>query len=112
MVDEKQVLENNGTWDLASLLAGKKAIGYCWMFVVKLNPNRFVARLKACPIAKGYAQTYRVDYSDLFPLVARMAFTQLFFSLANFQIKTYISLISRMCCHMKTQRRKFIWSNI
>lgn len=112
MVNEMQVLDNNGTWDLASLLAGKKAIGYYWMFVVKLNPNRSVARLKACPIAKGYAQTYRVDYSGLFPLVARMAFTQLFFSFANFHIKTYISLISRMRCYMKTLRRKLIWSNI
>ena len=33
-------------------------------------------------MAKGYAQTYGVDYSDTFSLVAKMTYVRLFISLA------------------------------
>ena len=52
------------------------------MFVVKFNLHGFVSRLKACLVAKGYAQTYGVDYSDTFFLVAKLASLCLFISLA------------------------------
>ena len=65
-----QALDDNGTWNLVQLPTGKKAIGCNWVFAVKVNPNGSVARLKAQLMAKGYAQTYGVDYSDTFSLVA------------------------------------------
>ncbi|KAA3480127.1 Retrovirus-related Pol polyprotein from transposon TNT 1-94 [Gossypium australe] len=34
--------------------------------MVKVNPDGFVAQLKAHLVGKGYAQTYEVDYSDTF----------------------------------------------
>ena len=52
------------------------------MFVVKFNPDGFVARLKVCLVAKGYAQTYEVDYSDTFSLVAKLTYVNLFISIA------------------------------
>ena len=52
------------------------------MFAVKVNPNGLVARLKAQLVAKGYAQTYGVDYSDTFSPVAKMTSVWLFISLA------------------------------
>ena len=64
------------------LPAGKKAIGCRWVFTVKVNPNGSTARLKAHLVAKGYAQTYGVDYSDTFSLVAKFTYVQLFISLA------------------------------
>ena len=48
-------LIDNGTWDLVCLPAGKKAIGCQWVFIVKVNPDGSIARLKACLIAKEYA---------------------------------------------------------
>ena len=65
------------------LPTGKKTIGCCWLFVVKFNPDGSVGRLKAHLIAKGYAQTYGVDYSNTFSLVAKMTYVRLFISLAT-----------------------------
>ena len=81
MVKEMQALDDSGTWNLVQLPAGKKAIGCHWVFAVKVNPDGLAARLKAQLVAKGYAQTYGVDYSDTFSHVAKMTYVQLFISL-------------------------------
>ena len=52
------------------------------MFTVKVNPNGSIAWLKTRLVAKGYAQTYSLDYSDTFSLVAKMTYVWLFISLA------------------------------
>ena len=82
MIEEMDALNGNGTWNLVYLPTGKKAIGCCWVFAVKVNPDGSVARLKARLVAKGYAQTYGVDYSDTFSLVAKMTYVRLFISLS------------------------------
>ena len=51
------------------------------MFAVKFNPEGSIARLKTRLIAKGYAQTYGVDYFDTFSLV-ELKSVHLFISLA------------------------------
>ena len=52
------------------------------MFTVKVNPNGSIARLKACLVAKGYTQTYGVNYSDTFSLVPKLTSIRLFIYLA------------------------------
>ena len=69
-----QTLDDNGIWDFVLLPTRKKAIGCHWVFAIKFNPDGFVARLKACLIAKGYSQTYGVDYSDTFSPIAKLTF--------------------------------------
>ena len=49
---------------------------------MKMNPDGSVARLKACLIAKGYAQTYGVDYFDTCSPVAKLTSVRLFISMA------------------------------
>ena len=83
MIEEMNALDENGIWDLVQLPIGKKAIECRWVFVVKVNPNGSVARLKACLVAKGYAQSYGVDYSDIFFPIVKMTFVRLFISLAS-----------------------------
>ena len=64
------------------LPTGKKAIGCRRVFTVKFNPDGSIARLKARLIAKGYSQTYGVDYSNTFSLIAKLTSVRLFISLA------------------------------
>ena len=55
MVEEIQALDGNGSWDLVPLPTGKKSIDCHWVFAIKFNPNRSIAKLKARLVAKGYA---------------------------------------------------------
>ena len=54
------------------------------MFVVKFNHDGSVARLKTHLVAKGYAQTYGVNYFDTFSPLAKMKSIRLFISLAAY----------------------------
>ena len=54
----------------------ERRLGYHWVFEVKFNLDRSVA--------KGYAQTYGVDYSDTFSSIAKLTFVRLFISFVAF----------------------------
>ena len=49
--------------------------------MVKVNLDGSVVHLKSCLVVKGYAQIYRVDYSDTLSSVVKVVFVRLFISL-------------------------------
>ena len=73
MDEEMNALYQNETWELVPLPKGKKSIGCKWVYKVKHDSNGHVSRYKACLVAKGYAQTYGIDYEETCAPVAKMA---------------------------------------
>lgn len=71
-MEELEALKKNKTWELAHLLVGKKAVGCKWLYVVKQNPEGKVERYKARLVARGYSQTYGIDYDETFAPVGKM----------------------------------------
>ena len=65
---ERELLAHvqNGTWIPAPLPSGRKAIGFKWVFGLKLNPDGSVKGEKARLTAKGCAQREGVDYNLTF----------------------------------------------
>ena len=72
MDDEKSTLHKNGTWELTDLPPRKQVVGCHWVYAVKYHYNGTIERLKACLVAKGYTQTFGVDYFETFSPVARL----------------------------------------
>ena len=56
MIEETDVLIDNGTWDLVRLPAGKKVIDCRWVFKVEVNLDGSIARLKAVLLLKGMSR--------------------------------------------------------
>jgi hypothetical protein len=82
MMAEIESIEKNKTWELTVLPQGVNPIGVKWVFKTKLNENGEVDKYKARLVAKGYAQQYGVDYTEVFPPVARLDTIRLILALA------------------------------
>ncbi|KAJ7969877.1 Retrovirus-related Pol polyprotein from transposon TNT 1-94 [Quillaja saponaria] len=51
---------------------GKRAVGCKWVFTIKKKANGTIERYKARLVARGFTQTYGVDYQETFAHVAKM----------------------------------------
>lgn len=82
MIEEMESIEDNATWTLTDLPAGRRAIGLKWVFKVKRDEHEAVAKYKARLVVKGYAQKQGIDYDEVFAPVAQHDTVRLLIALA------------------------------
>ncbi len=71
MQEEYDSLMANNTWTLEPLLAGRKPVSCKWVFKIKQGANGEVECYKARLVARGFTQTYGVDYNETFASIAK-----------------------------------------
>ncbi|GJZ41108.1 putative ribonuclease H-like domain-containing protein [Tanacetum coccineum] len=84
MQDELLQFSLQKVWRLVDLPKGKHAIGTKWVYRNKKDERGIVVRNKARLVAQGYTQEERIDYDEVFALVARIEAIRLFLSYASF----------------------------
>ena len=68
-------------------------MGCIWIFAIKYKLDGTLHRYKAQLVAKGYTQTYSIDYRETFAPVAKMNTVRILISLAvnlNWKLQQYV----------------------
>ena len=109
MIEELEALKKNKTWVLTTLPAEKKAVSCKWIYTVKQNPEGKVERYKARLVARGFSQTYGIDYDETFAPVAKMNTVRILVSCAaNFGWKLHQLDVKNVFLHGDLQEEVYM----
>ena len=87
MKEELDQLHKNETWILVhrdEIEAGHRALGGKWIYKVKCDVDKKVARFKARWVVKGYSQQFGVDFNQTFAVVVKPMAFKVLFAIATF----------------------------
>ena len=62
MDEEMRALLQNDTWEIVDLPKGKKTVSCRWVYILKCKSDGSLDRYKARLVARGYTQTFGIDY--------------------------------------------------
>ena len=79
---EMRALEKNQTWEVTGLPKGKKTLGCKWVFTIKYNSNGTLEQYKVWLVAKGFTQTFGIDYLENFAPMAKLNTVRVLLSMA------------------------------
>lgn len=82
MQREIQALEQNQTWTLEPLPAGKNTVDSKWIYKIKFKPNGDVERYKARLVARGFTQKEGEDFHETYAPVAKLVTVRCLLSIA------------------------------
>ena len=82
MREEMSVLDKNKTWEIIERPKGKNIVDCKWIFTLKYKADGSLKGHKTKLIAKGYTQTYEVDYQETCAPFAKINTVRILLSLA------------------------------
>ncbi|GJY78386.1 retrotransposon protein, putative, ty1-copia subclass [Tanacetum coccineum] len=75
---------DNDVWELIELPSNAKTVGHKWLFKKKTDMEGAVHTFKSRLVAKGFTQTYGVDYEETFSPVADIRAIRILIAIAAF----------------------------
>nr|GEV43584.1 hypothetical protein [Tanacetum cinerariifolium] len=84
MNSKMQSIKHNQFWCLVDLPSNCKTVGSKWLFKKNTDMYGIVHTYKSCLVAKGFTQTYRVDYEETFSPVADIRAIRILIAIAAF----------------------------
>ena len=82
MDEEITALTTRGTWELMPCTVGATVVTCRWVYIVKYKADSSIDRYKVRLVARGFTQTYGIDYEKTFSPVARLNSIRVILSLA------------------------------
>lgn len=101
-------LEKISTQKLVDLPQNKVLVDCKWVYTVKLKHDGTRDQYKTHLVAKGYTQTYGIDYQDTFVPTAKLNSTRVLLSMATNQGWHPLQFDAKMLFGMVFQLKKFI----
>jgi hypothetical protein len=76
------ILKNN-TWEIFYVLKGVNHISAKWVYKIKVGFDNKPTKLKVCLVARGFQQRARIDYNEIFALIAKWNTIHIVLSMAK-----------------------------
>ncbi|KAA0063757.1 reverse transcriptase [Cucumis melo var. makuwa] len=88
IMEKMKALKKNKIKELCTLTKGHKTVGCKWVSALKYKADGTLDRHKVRLVAKGFTQTYGIDYSETFSPVAKLNIVRVLLSIAGLQSRT------------------------